>query len=103
MFRNFVVDDVDVLWLCPLKFPPNLDVLSAMSHIVAQYTRKLDFVAVRRIGVEDHLAVLQQLVKDCLPFHLSDGTGALGASLNKTQVCGRPGCTTSAHCSHMMV
>ena len=67
--RQFLIDDVDVLGLCALKFVTHVDLLPGTC----------------RIGMEDHLAVLQ---------HLSDSTGAncftvnLGVILRRSRVQG---------------
>ena len=75
---QFVGDDPHVVRVLPLPFPVDLHSLLAVDNLVAQHPWKLELVALGRVCVQDHFAILQQLAAQGLPLNLPDGAGFRG-------------------------
>ena len=75
---QFVGDDPHVVRALPLPFPVDLHSLLAVDNLVVQHPWKLELVALGRVCVQDHFAILQQLAAQGLPLNLPDGAGPGG-------------------------
>ena len=92
---QFVGDDPHVVRALPLPFPVDLHSLLAVDNLVAEHPWKLELVALGRVCVQDHFAILQQLAAQGLPLNLPDGArpggtlhGDLGLQFAKNQGLG---------------
>ena len=75
---QLVGDDPHIVGALPLPYPLDLHSLFAVNHLVVQDPRKLELVALGRVCVQDHFAILQQLAAQGLPLNLPDGARSGG-------------------------
>ena len=68
------------LWVTTrtLPLPFHLHALFTVNDLVVEHARKLELITLRRVGVQNHRAVEQQLLGDEFPLSLPDGTWSGG-------------------------